>query len=78
MKMNWADFTGKTLNVVMFENYGVVTEPGSTNPIYEIVFKTGVLENAFDEGLLLRIEREDKSVYRVFIPHIAVKCVEIY
>jgi hypothetical protein len=79
MKLNWNEFTNKTLNVTMLENYGVVYgRENSEHPIfYEIVFKTGVLVQAYDDGLLLESRREEKS-YKIFIPYNSIKCVEIF
>lgn len=77
MQMDWKEFVGKTLNVTMYENYGIVMEPKTNTPIYEIVFKSGTLIGVFDEGLLLETIRESDQV-KIFIPHNAVKCVEIF
>jgi hypothetical protein len=79
MKLDWDQFVGKTFNVTMFENYGVVynNEKGEHPIFYEIVFKTGKLVRAFDEGLLLDSTREEKS-FQIFIPHHSIKCVEIF
>jgi len=77
MKFNWQEYIGKILNVTMHENYGVQDLPGSESPFYEIVFKTGKLTGAFDEGILLEAVREQKLV-RIFIPYSSIKCVEIF
>lgn len=77
MKVNWNDFIGKTLSVTMHENYGIVMDPNSNSPIYEIVFKSGALVGAFDEGLMLETMRENESV-KIFIPFPSIKCVEIF
>lgn len=77
MKMNWNEYVGKTLNITMHENYGIVMEPKSNTPIYEIVFKSGTLAGVFDEGLLLETVRDSDQV-KIFIPHGAIKCVEIF
>ena len=79
MKLDWNQFVGKTLNVTMFENYGVVysKEKGEHPTFYEIVFKTGKLVQAFDEGLLLDSNREEK-LFQIFIPYNSMKCVEIF
>ncbi len=53
MKMEWKKFEGKTLHVTLYENYGLTIDPHSDSPIYEIVFKSGRLTEAFDDGLLL-------------------------
>lgn len=77
MKMDWSSYLGKTLNVTMHENYGIVMDPKANSPIYEIVFKSGALVGVFDEGLLLETYRENDQV-RIFIPYNAIKCVEIF
>ncbi len=77
MKMDWQKFVGKTLNITMHENYGLTLDPKSNNPIYEIVFKSGKLAEALDDGLLLETERENEQV-RIFVPHNSIKCVEIF
>ncbi len=79
MKINWSDYTGKILNITMNENYGVVygKEDSELPAFYEIVFKTGKLVGAFDDGLLLEAKREDKT-FNIFIPFNSIKCVEIF
>lgn len=79
MKLDWNQFVGKTLNITMFENYGVVygKEKGGHPTFYEIVFKTGKLVQAFDEGLLIDSNREEKT-FQVYIPYNSIKCVEIF
>lgn len=77
MTVNWKDYVGKTLNVTMYENYGVSMDAKSTTPVYEIVFKTGKLEEAYDDGIMLEAERENVRVL-IFIPHTSIKCVEIF
>ncbi|MGK9476040.1 hypothetical protein [Melioribacter sp. OK-6-Me] len=79
MKLNWSDFTGKILNITMNENYGVVygKEDSEHPAFYEIVFKTGKLVGAFDDGLLLEAKREDKT-FNIFVPFSSIKCVEIF
>jgi hypothetical protein len=77
MKMNWNEFVGKTVNVTMYENYGITLDPKSDTPIYEIVFKSGSLFGVYDDGLLLESTREKESV-KIFIPHSSIKCVEIF
>jgi len=76
MKLDWNEYFGKTLNITMHENYGV-KDVGSDSPFYEIVFKTGKLTGAFDEGLLLEAVREQKTI-RIFAPFTSMKCVEIF
>ena len=79
MKLDWNQFVGKTLNITMFENYGVVygREKGEHPTFYEIVFKTGKLVQSFDEGLLIDSNRDGKS-FQVYIPYNSIKCVEIF
>ena len=77
MKMDWNEFVGKTLNVVLHENYGATVDPNDSAPLYEIVFKTGKLTNVYDDGLLLETIRESHQV-RIFIPYQSIKCVEIF
>lgn len=79
MRMNWSEYIGQTLNITMFENYGVVyNNRKDDQPVfYEIVFKTGKLAQVFDDGLLLETVRENKTV-RIFVPYHSIKCVEIF
>jgi len=79
MKLDWNQFIDKTLNITMLENYGVVygKEKGEHPTFYEIVFKTGKLLQAYDEGLLLESNREEKS-FKIFVPYSSIKCVEIF
>lgn len=79
MKLDWNQFIGKTVNITMNENYGVVySKENKEQPIfYEIVFKTGVLSGSFEDGLLLEAQREDQS-YKIFVPYSSIKCVEIF
>lgn len=79
MKMDWNQHINKLLNVTMNENYGVVYgKTEKDHPVfYEIVFKTGKLVSAFDDGLLLESTREDQ-VYNIFVPYSSIKCVEIF
>jgi hypothetical protein len=77
MKFNWENFVGNTLNITMHENYGLTQDPKTNMPFYEIVFKTGKLTGAYDEGLLLETMREDKVV-NIFVPYSSIKCVEIF
>lgn len=77
MKLNWSDYLGKTLEVTMVENFGIVFDPKSNRPFYEIVYKTGKLVNAFDEGLLLEHTR-DQDIVKIYIPYQSIKCVEIF
>lgn len=78
--MDWKNFIGKTLNITMVENYGVVygTEVKSEHSaFYEIVFKTGKLLDSFDDGLLLESKR-DETIYQIYIPYTSIKCVDIF
>jgi len=77
MNLDWTDYINHTLNVTMHENYGATRDPKENQPLYEIVFKTGKLINAFDDGLLLETEREDQTI-GIFIPYTSIKCVEIF
>ena len=77
MNFDWTEYINRTLNVTMHENYGAVKAPNKDQPLYEIVFKTGKLINAFDDGLLLQAQREDQTV-GIFIPYNSIKCVEIF
>ncbi|MGE5805746.1 MAG: hypothetical protein ACM34M_08150 [Ignavibacteria bacterium] len=77
MKMNWNEYMGKTLNIILHENYGVTEDPSSNTPFYEIVFKTGKLFSVFEDGLLLETEREKHHV-KIFIPYNSIKCAEIF
>ena len=77
MKLDWNEFLGKTINVTMNENYGMVYDEKSDSPLYEIVFKTGKLTNVYDDGLLLEAVRESQTV-KIFVPYLSIKCVEIF
>lgn len=79
MKLDWNQFIGKTLNITMFENYGVVygKDKGEHPTFYEIVFKTGKLTTAYEDGLLLQADREETK-FQIFIPYGSIKCVEIF
>jgi predicted nucleic acid-binding protein len=77
MKLDWKPFVGKTLNITMDENYGLMNDPKSDTTIFEIVFKAGKLIGAYDDGLLLETEREKEKV-QIFVPHQSIKCVEIF
>ena len=77
MKMEWTKYEGKTLQVTLHENYGSTIDPGSDTPIYEIVFKSGKLITAFEDGLLLETVRDHEEV-KIFIPYQSIKCVEIF
>ncbi len=77
MKLDWKKFIGKTLNVTMHENYGLAVDTKSNSPIFEIVFKSGKLIEAFDDALLLETTRENEVV-KIYIPFSSIKCVEIF
>ena len=77
MKLDWSEYINQTLNITLHENYGAIKDPNSDQILYEIVFKTGKLINAFDNGLLLEAEREGQRI-KIFIPYISIKCVEIF
>ena len=77
MKMDWNPYIGKTLNITLFENYGLAIDSTSGTPIFEIVFKTGKLTGIFDDGLLLETEREKEAI-KIFVPYPSIKCVEIF
>lgn len=79
MKLDWNQFVGRMLNITMNENYGVVYgNSKEDNPtFYEIVFKTGKLISAHDDGLLLEGVRDDQK-YNIFVPFVSIKCVEMF
>ncbi len=79
MKLDWNQFKDKTLNVTLFENYGVVygQDDDKEPTFYEIVFKVGKLTAAYDDGILLESTRE-KQTFNIFIPYTSIKCVEIF
>jgi hypothetical protein len=79
MKMDWNSHIGQTLNITMYENYGVVhTSESKEHPtFYEIVFKTGKLTKSFDDGLLLESSRDNRQ-YQIYVPFSSIKCVEIF
>lgn len=77
MNIDWSEYINHTLNVTLHENYGATKDPKSEQPLYEIVFKTGRLINAFDDGLLLETERENERI-GIYVPYPSIKCVEIF
>ncbi len=77
MKINWQEFIGQTVNITMNENYGMQMDPRTETPVYEIVFKSGKLINAYDEGLLLETTREKQQI-KIFVPFSSVKCIEFF
>ncbi|GAB4147639.1 MAG: hypothetical protein Fur0015_13490 [Ignavibacteriales bacterium] len=78
-KMDWAQFIGRMVNITMLENYGVVyNEKNQDEPMFfEIVFKSGVLTDCFDDALLLSADRNGAEV-KVYVPFSSIKCVEIF
>ena len=77
MRIDWTEYLNQTINVTMSENYGMTMDPKGETPVYEIVFKTGRLAAAFDDGLLLEADREGQLV-KIYIPYLSIKCVEIF
>ena len=77
MNLDWTEYINNVINVTMHENYGATKDPKADKPLYEIVFKTGRLVNAYDDGLLLETEREGETI-GIFIPFTSIKCVEIF
>ncbi len=77
MKFDWSKYKGKSVHVTMLENYGLVADTFSNTPVYEIVFKMGKLEEAYEDGLLLKNERETGESVKIFIPYSSIKCAEI-
>jgi len=77
MKMDWHSHLGKTLYVTMHENYGLKVDPKTNSPVFEIVFKSGKLVEAYDDAFLLETSRENQSV-NIFVPFNSIKCVEIF
>ena len=77
MNIDWTEYINQTVNVTLHENYGVKQDPKTEQALYEIVFKTGRLINAFDDGLLLESKREEQRI-GIFIPFNSIKCVEIF
>ncbi len=75
--MNWKQFVGKTVNITMHENFGIVLDPKSDAPIYEIVFKSGTLIEVSEDGLLLETKRDAEQV-KIFVFFKSMKCVEIF
>jgi hypothetical protein len=76
MNIDWTEYINYTLNITLHENYGATKDPKSDQPFYEIVFKTGRLVNAYDDGLLLDTQRENEHV-GIFVHYSSIKCVEI-
>jgi len=79
MTLDWNQFLGQTVNITMYENYGVVygSRKDEHPTFYEIVFKTGKLIAAFDDGLLLEAVREGQII-KIYVPFSSIKCVEIF
>lgn len=76
MKMEWNKYEGKSLHVILHENYGLTIDPHSDTPVYEIVYKSGKLLKSYEDGLLLEAARENEQI-NIFIPYQSIKCVEI-
>jgi hypothetical protein len=77
MRIDWTEYLNQTINVTMSENYGMTMDPKAETPVYEIVFKTGRLAAAFDDGLMLEADRDGQLV-KIYIPYLSIKCVEIF
>ena len=79
MRMDWSQHLGRTINITMNENYGVVygTKKDEQPTFYEIVFKTGKLIESNEDGLLLEAVREGQ-VFKIFVPLNSIKCAEIF
>lgn len=77
MNLDCLEYINRTLNVTMYENYGAIKDPKADQPFYEIVFKTGKLVNAYDDGLMLEAEREGENI-GIVIPYNSIRCVEIF
>jgi len=79
MKLVWNHYLESTLNITMNENYGVVYGQNRQEypAFYEIVFKTGKLIAAYDDGLMLEATRENQT-YKIFVPYGSIKCAEIF
>jgi len=75
--MNWKQFIGKTMNITMHENYGIVMDPKTDSAVYEIVFKSGTLVEVAPEGLLLETKKDAEQV-KIFVFFNAIKCIEIF
>lgn len=77
MRIDWKPYIGQTLNITLYENYGLAIDATSNTPIFEIVFKTGKLSGVYDDGLLLETQREKENI-KIYIPYTSIKCVEIF
>lgn len=77
MKMDWQSHIGKTLSITLHENYGLVIDPKTNAPIFEIVFKSGKLIDVYEDALLLETTRESQNI-KIYIPFSSIKCVEIF
>ena len=62
MNLDWTEYINHTLNVTMHENYGATKDPKEDQPLYEIVFKTGRLVNAYDDGLFLEWNEKGRTL----------------
>ena len=79
MKMDWNQYLNHNINITMYENYGVVygNKKDEHPTFYEIVFKTGKLLEANDQGIILEAVREGQ-IYKIYIPYPSIKCAEIF
>jgi len=77
MNLDWKEYINPTLNVTMLEDYSATKDLKADRPLYEIVFKTKRLVNAYDDGLILETEREGENI-GILIPFTPEKCVEIF
>ena len=75
--MDWKQFIGKTVNITMHENYGIVMDPKTDSAVYEIVFKSGTLVDVTSDGLLLETKKDAEQV-KIFVFFKSIKCVEIF
>ncbi len=73
--MNWENYIGFEVNIIMKEYYGVVHSQKMDEPFYEIVFKTGRLVGIYDDGLLISGVYENRVV-ESFVPFESIKCVD--
>jgi hypothetical protein len=76
MTIDWKKYLNYDVNITMHENFGIVHSEKMENPFYEIVFKTGILREVFDDGLLLHAKYQNRDI-EIFVPYQSIKCVEI-
>jgi len=77
MNLDSKEYINHNLKVNMLENYGDTKDPKADQPLHEIVFETGRLVIAYEDGLHLETERECEST-GILIPFTSVKSVEIF